>query len=109
MTVLYDDDTVQLDDDGLSIKNSRARGASRRIEYGAIRRVETFEMGFWSGRHRVAGISPGRPRNWFAWERGRSAKQVAVALDVGTWVRPTFTPDDPGAVIAILDERVATS
>lgn len=103
---LYEDDTVLLDTDGVSIKNYRKRGDTKQIGYSRIEHVEVFEMGFWSGRHRLIGISAGRPRNWFPLERNRQAKHIAVALDVGRWILPTFTPDDPTAVAAILNERV---
>lgn len=106
---LYEDDTVCLDADGVAIKNYRRRGDTKRISYEAIHRVKTFEMGFWSGRHRLIGLSAGRPRNWFPWERDRRTKRLAVSLDVGRLILPTFTPDHPGTVVAMLDEMIDVS
>ena len=75
----------------------------RRIPRTDIRHIDTFETGLLSGRYRLVGISPLRPRNWFSWERGRSDRSsVAVALDVGRFFHPTVTPDDPNAVVALL-------
>ena len=98
----YEDDTVLLDDDGLTIKSYRLPRDEKRIEYRSIRSFETFERGLFTGRHRLVGISPGRPRNWFHWNQGRSAKRTAISLDVGGWIYTTIVPDDPDAVAEVL-------
>jgi hypothetical protein len=74
--------------------------------YQTIRNFEVFEMGFWSGRHRLSGIGFGRPRNWFQWDRARKNKRTAISIDVGKRILPTSTPDDPDAVETILRESV---
>ena len=94
----YEDEAILLDEDGMTIKNYRKPGDPKRIPYGTIRSFEVFEMGFWTGRHRLVGISLGRPRNWFHWNRNRSKKRTAISLDIGKWLRPTIVPDDPTAV-----------
>ena len=66
-------------------------------------------MGFWTGRHRLVGISFGRPRNWFHWDRNRNRKSTAISLDVGGWIRPTIVPDDPEAVEEILRAQVVNN
>jgi len=99
----YEDATVALDDDGLTIKSYRWPGDERRIDYGSIVRREVFEMGLWSGRFRVVGIGFGRPRDWFPWGRSPTNRTTAISLDVGSLVRPVIVPDDPAAVDAILD------
>ncbi len=99
---IYDDHTITVDDDAVVIKRYTWLRRSRRIPRSEIRHIDTFETGLLSGRHRLVGISPLRPRNWFSWERGRSRSSVAVALDVGRLFRPTVTPDDPDAVVALL-------
>jgi len=98
----YEDDTVLLDDDGLTIKSYRKPRDEKRIEYRSIRSFETFETGLFTGRHRLVGINPGKPRNWFHWGRGRSDKRTAISLDVGGWIYPTIVPDDPDAVEEVL-------
>ena len=55
-----------------------------------------------SGRYRLVGMSFGRPRNWFAWDRNRNSKRIAISLDVGKWIRPTVVPEDPDAAEEIL-------
>ena len=104
----YQDDSILIDDDGLTIKSYRWPGNSKRIEFGSILSFEVFEMGFWTGRHRLVGISFGRPRNWFPWDRNRSGKRMAISLNVGRWTRPTIVPDDPKAVEELLRGAVHT-
>ena len=99
----YEDTTVALDDEGLTIKGYRWLGDERRIDYGSILGHEVFEMGLWSGKFRVVGIGFGRPRDWFSWSRSRTNKTTAISLDVGRLIRPTIVPDDPAGVDAILD------
>ena len=98
----HEDDAILLDDDGVTIKSYRRPGDARRIEYRSIRNFEVFQMGFWTGRYRLVGISFGRPRNWFHWDRNRGSKRTAISLDVGGWIRPTIVPQDPKAVEEIL-------
>jgi len=102
----YEDDAILLDDDSLTIKSYRRPGDAKQIEFGSIQSFEVFEMGFWTGRHRLVGISFGRPRNWFHWDRNRNRKSTAISLDVGGWIRPTIVPDDPEAVEEILRAQV---
>lgn len=105
----YEDDTVELDAEGVRIKSYRGPGNAKHIPYPAIRDFEVFEMGFWSGRHRLVGLPLGKPRNWFHWDRNRRGKTTAIGLDVGRLIRPTIVPDDPTAVGAILDQVVHRS
>lgn len=102
----YEDQSIALDEDGLTIKNYRKPGDTRRIAYRTIRSFELFEMGFWSGRHRLVGIGFGRPRSWFQWDRDRKNKNTAISIDVGKRILPTTTPEDPEAVEAILRASV---
>jgi hypothetical protein len=98
----YDDHTITVDDNAVVIKHYTWLRRPRRIPRTDIRHIDAFETGLLSGRYRLVGISPLRPRNWFSWERGRSRSSVAVAIDVGRFFHPTVTPDDPNAVVALL-------
>ena len=100
----YEDDTVELDAEGLRIKSYRGPGRAKHILYREIRDFEVFEMGFWSGRYRLVGMPLAKPRNWFPWDRNRRGKTTAIGLDVGRLIRPTIVPDNPTAVIEILRE-----
>lgn len=102
----YEDETILLDEDGVTIKNYRRPGDAKRIAYGSIQGFEAFEMGLWTGRYRLVGMSLGRPRNWFHWDRSRGNKRTAISLDVGKWIRPTIVPGDPNAIAQILREAL---
>ena len=103
----YEDDTVEIDGNNVTIKRYFIRGRSKVIPLSSIRGVETFDMGPLTGRWRIIGLGPGRPRSWFAWDRKRRTKSVAISLDVGRWIRPAFSPSDPAAVAQILEEARA--
>ena len=98
----YEDEVIVLDGDGVTIKSYRRPGDAKRIAYSSIRGIEVFEMGLWSGRLRLVGMSFGRPRNWFHWDSKRGSKGTAISLDVGKWIRPTIVPEDPNAAEDIL-------
>lgn len=91
----YEDESIVLDPTGIRIKSYRWPGDTKHIRYNEIRDVESFEMGFWTGRHRLVGLPLGRPRNWFHWGRHRRDKTTAVGLDLGRWIRPTLVPERP--------------
>lgn len=103
----YEDDVVTLDDSGLTIRHHHRPGRSRFIPYTAIVRAEPIELRFGTGRFRLVGVSPGRPRHFFHWERGRSAKRQGVSIDTGGWWRQAITPDRPDDVLDLIRDRIA--
>ena len=105
----YEDDVVVVDDTGLTIKRYGVTGSSRRIEFDDINSVEAFEMGRLSGKWRLVGIGPGRPRNWFSWDRDRGHKRQALSIDVGKWIKPALTPDDVVSVEGLIRSGTASS
>lgn len=103
--VLYDDGLVTLDSGGLTIHRYYfPLGTSKYIPYSKIGGVQELSMGLWTGKGRLWGS--GDLRHWFPLDLRRPQKGKALVLDVGTWVRPVITPDDPDRVLAILRERV---
>jgi hypothetical protein len=66
----------------------------------SLRRVE---MSTFTGQMRGWGTS--NPRYWASLDPKRRQKSVALILDVGRYVRPFITPDDPDAVEAIIREQ----
>ena len=61
------------------------------------------EMGAFSGRGRIWGTA--NPRYWASLDPQRPKKSVGLILDVGRFVRPFITPDDPNAVEALIREH----
>ena len=104
---LYEDATVLVDERGITVKNNGRPGKSRMIEYGEIREAQLIDLRFGTGKYRLVGISPGRPRTFFHWDRDRTHKPVGISLDTGRWLRRAITPEDPGTVIELIEERIS--
>lgn len=104
--VLYDDGRVRLDTHGLTLRRYYfPTGRSKSLVYDQIRAVHTHPLTWLSGRGR--GWGTGHPRHWLPLDLGRFRKRVLVVLDVGRWVRPAFTPDDPDTVVELLRQHRA--
>jgi len=101
---LYRDRWIECDPTELVIRGYYFPvGLAKRIDYRRIRRVEPFQMGAWTGKWRIWGTTS--PRYWAHLDPGRPRKTVGLILDLGGYVRPWITPDDPGAVEAIINAR----
>src|SRR5579884_1592706 len=104
--VLYDDGLVQLNSDGLTIRQYYFPfGTSKRIPYVQIKSIHQWHMGLWTGKGRLWGS--GDLRHWFSLDLRRPWKEKALILDVGTWVKPVITPNDPDRVLALLQEQTS--
>lgn len=104
--VFYDDGHVRLDHDGVIIRRYYfPLGMSKRIPYARIRAVRAWHMGPLTGKGRVWGS--GDLRHWAPLDLHRRRKETALALDLGRWMTPVITPDDPARVQAILQQRVS--
>ena len=102
--VLYDDGLVKLDLDGLTIRRYYfPLGTSKRIPYARIKGVQERHMGALTGKGRLWGS--GDLRHWFPLDLRRPQKEKALLLEVGAWVRPVITPEDPERVLALLQGR----
>jgi hypothetical protein len=97
---IYDDDTITLDEAGITVKNYYFPGRPRTIRYDDITHAEVVELGFATGRHQLVGIGPFRPRLFFHWDRKRARKSHGLSLAVGRRLRLAITPDEPERVLA---------
>jgi hypothetical protein len=104
--ILYDDRLVQLNSDGLTIRRYYfPLGTSKHIPYAHIKGVQQWHMGPWTGKGRLWGS--GDLRHWFPLDLHRPWKEKALILDLGTWVQPVITPDDPNRFLTLLQEQMA--
>ena len=104
--ILYDDGLVQLNSDGITIRRYHfPLGTSKHIPYAQIKGVQPWPMGLWTGKGRLWGS--GDLRHWFSLDLRRPWKEKALILDLGAWVRPVITPDDPNRVLALLQEQTS--
>ena len=108
----YEDATVSVDGDGITIKRYGTFGSQRTIPFDDITTVTASRLGS-LGKWRLVGAGPGvwlsladaqdrGSRNWYGWDRDRRSKETAYSLDVNRFWRPTITPDDPETFRAAL-------
>lgn len=97
-----------LDADGVTLRRYYFPvGASKRIRYSEIRRVEARPMTWLTGKGR--GWGSAHPGYWLPLDTGRPHKDTLVVLDVGRYVKPSFSPDDPDRVLAIIRQRTGSA
>lgn len=101
----YEDRTLLIDDDGITITSYFWPGHRRHIPFSSIVAFEEIAIGTFSGRHRLIGFELRRLRDFFPWDTRRSATSRALALDLGRRVRPVISPEDHELVSTLLSER----
>lgn len=77
---------------------------TKRVRYSSVRGMTRVAMSALRGRGRIWGTS--NPRYWASLDPNRPAKTEAFVLDVGHFVRPFVTPDDPDAFEAAVRSHV---
>ena len=102
---MYEDNTVLVDDTGITINRYAITGRKKRIRFDEIRSVTVYDMGVVE-RTRLIGAGLRRMRNWYNWDRSRRAKTKAAAINTGGLFHPTVTPDDADAFIAAISDHV---
>ena len=61
----------------------------------------------WARKRRFFGAAD--PRYRFPRDVHWASKQTLLILELGRWVTPCITPEDPARVIAVLRDRVRPS
>ncbi|MFJ3306682.1 hypothetical protein ACIPSA_26875 [Streptomyces sp. NPDC086549] len=103
----YRDRWITCTDDSLRIRAYYFPWGSKAIPYAAIRGVRRVELGFLTGRGRIWGTA--HPRYWASLDPERPRKSIGLVLDLGRFVRPFITPDDPDTVAAVIREHTGLS
>ncbi|HZT15777.1 MAG TPA: PH domain-containing protein [Gaiellaceae bacterium] len=96
----YDDGGIVCDESGLIIRRYYPWG-SKRIPYSAIRSVKRLPIRI--RRWRLFGS--GDFMHWWNLDLTRPKKSVALDIDIGRFVHPTITPNDPDAVERLITEH----
>ena len=99
----YRDRWIECSPDRIQIRGYDFPWGTKRIPYSSIRSVRRVEMGTFSGKGRIWGTA--NPRYWASLDPQRPKKSVGLILDVGRFVRPFITPDDPDAVETLIREH----
>lgn len=74
---------------------------AKRIRLSRVHEASERPLGTWTGRLRIWGSSDFR--HWFNLDAARPNKTRAFVLDLGGWVRPVVTPDDPDRFAGALE------
>ena len=96
----YRDRWIACSSDVIAIRGYYFPWGTKHIAYKRIRSVRRVEIGAFNGRARIWGTA--NPRYWASLDPQRPKKSVGLLLDVGRYVRPFITPDDPDAVAALI-------
>src|ERR1035441_8540926 len=92
MADLYQDRWIICSEDEIRVRWYYLWGA-KRITYRSIRRLKRVQLTLIRGKARIWGTA--NPRYWASLDPTRSTKQTAFILDLGRFVHPFLTPDDP--------------
>ncbi len=95
---MYSDKRISCDALGVTVRRYHFPiGSSKRIAWSQLRKIWKLDMGTGinGGRWRIWGS--GDFRHWFNLDPQRPKKRWAYVLDLGAFVRPVITPDDPDA------------
>jgi hypothetical protein len=99
----YQDGSIGVSDDALTIKGYYFPGTVKRVPLAAIRSVTRTDMSAFRGRGRIWGTA--NPAYWANFDPARPRKTVAFLVDAGKAVKPFVTPDDPESFESALRER----
>jgi hypothetical protein len=105
--VIYDDGLIACGKDGLTIRRYYPWGA-KRVPFGSIKAVNQLPLTGVNKIRRWRLWGSGDFVHWWNLDPHRVNKKMALVIDVGHRVRPTITPDDPGAVERILKGHLST-
>jgi hypothetical protein len=99
----YRDRWIACTPNAIEIRGYYLPWGTKRIRYSSIRSVRRVRMGAFTGKGRIWGTA--NPRYWASLDPRRPRKDVALVLDLGRFVRPVVTPDDPDAVETAIREH----
>lgn len=100
MSDLYRDRWIRCTPEGIEIRGYYFPWGTRHIAYGSIRSLRRVNLGTFRGSGRIWGTA--NPRYWASLDPQRPSKQVGLILDLGRFVAPYVTPEDPDAVETVI-------
>ena len=107
MSSEYRDRWIRCSPDGIDIRGYYFPWGTKHIAYSSIGSVRRVDIGTFTGKGRIWGTA--NPRYWASLDPGRPKKKVGLILDLGRFVRPFITPDDPDAVEAAIREHAGAT
>ncbi len=100
MESLYQDRWITCTPEGVRIRGYYFPWGTKTVPYRSIRAARRVELSPLRGQGRIWGTA--NPRYWASLDPKRPTKSTALVLDLGRFVRPVITPDDPDAVEAAI-------
>lgn len=101
----YDDGLIALDDEGIVIRRYYPWWGAKKIPYGSIRSIATFDIqGVTSGKWRIWGS--GDFKHWWNLDGKRPSKEKAIEIHTGGHWVPTISPVDADSVERILAQKI---
>jgi hypothetical protein len=91
---------IEWTDEAIEVRGYYVPWGTKRIPYSAIRSVRRIELSALRGKGRIWGTA--NPRYWASLDPGRPKKKVGLILDLGRFVHPFLTPDDPDSLEAAI-------
>jgi hypothetical protein len=99
----YNDGKIECNAEGISIRGYYFPYGTKHIPYSSVKGLRRFEMTALRGQWRIWGT--GTLRTWANLDLNRPKKKFGFFLDIGKYLNPFITPDDPDAAEAVIRER----
>ena len=96
----YSDRWIVCSEGGISIRGYYFPWGAKHVPYGSIKGLERVQMGAFRGQARIWGTA--NPHYWASYDPKRPLKDVAFIFDLGKFVKPFVTPEDPDRFEAVV-------
>ncbi len=96
----YQDRWIECTPDAITVRGYYFPWGTKRIPYHSIRSFRRVDIGTFTGKGRIWGTA--NPRYWASLDPQRSKKETGFILDLGRFVHPFITPDNPDDVEAAI-------
>lgn len=102
--VLYSDELVQINKDGLILHNYYLTGGDREVPFTEIEKITMQKPNVWNGKWRIWGT--GFPRIWYPYDGNRMYRdRIFFIFFKGKKFKIGFTTKDSNAVEILLRQR----
>lgn len=104
MAILYQDEKITCDEDGLTIKGYYfPLPTEKRVLYSDLEKIEYYPLTTHTGKYKYWG---GTFKYWLNLDWKRHQKSTGIVLrQTGKWNVPIITPEHPDTVLKILEEK----
>lgn len=108
MEVLYQDKTVTLTAENVTILNYYFYGLHKTIPIQEIKEIKLYNLTIWL-KYRLAGFSYAYRWHYFPYDFKRSKKEMFIAIHLDSMFKPCLTPERPREFFDALSKLVPKS